>query len=150
MVFCEHLIVTLAMQKHVVALVVGLSSAVIVAGGCDRQPASLRERVQAYWEARIQGDAQRAYSFESSDAPDQGTYTMFLLRSPVTYRSYTIASVQEQEQEAVVELRMEYVLPDLSRPVTSSLTEKWVKVRGQWYRQWPAAESSTSRQQGRG
>jgi hypothetical protein len=119
----------------------------MLALGCNRQPVSLQEQVRKYWEARIQGDVEQTYALEAPGTVEKLAYQKKLLKSPVIYRSYTIQSIKEDGDKAEAELRMEYILPGLSRPASSTMVDRWVKVRGQWYHNLPAGDSGTTKEE---
>jgi hypothetical protein len=57
----------------------------------------------------------------------------------VTFTTSAIRSIKEKDDEAEVELQVQYLLPGLSRSVSSSMLDKWVKIDGQWYHLLPLA-----------
>jgi hypothetical protein len=107
----------------------------VLASACGGKPASLEERVAAYWEARRQGQAEKAFEFEVPGSIEKSAYLKQILTSPISFTGSSITSIDEKSDEATVNLRMQYLLPGLTKPASSSLAEKWVKIRGQWYRQ---------------
>jgi hypothetical protein len=119
----------------------------MLALGCNRQPVSLREQVIQYWEARIKGDVEQTYALEVPGTLEKPAYQKKLLKSPVMFRAYTIRSIKENGDQAEVELRMEYILPGLSRPASSTMVDKWVKVHGRWYHKLPAGDSGTTKEE---
>jgi hypothetical protein len=119
----------------------------MLALGCNRQPVSLREQVIQYWEARIKGDVEQTYALEVPGTLEKPAYQKRLLKSPVMFRAYTIRSIKENGDQAEVELRMEYILPGLSRPASSTMVDKWVKVHGRWYHKLPAGDSGTTKEE---
>jgi hypothetical protein len=119
----------------------------MLAWGCNRQPVSLQEQVTKYWEARVQGDVEAAYALEAPGTVEKPAYQKKLLKSPIIFRAYTIESIKEDGDEAEVELRMEYILPGLSRSVSSTMVDKWTKVRGRWYHTPSAGDSGTIKEE---
>ena len=115
--------------------------------GCSRQPVSLQEQVMKYWEARIAGAVEQAYELEVPGTLDKPTYQKKLLKSPVIFRAYTIQSIKEDGDEAEVELRMEYILPGLSRTASSTMLDKWVKIHGRWYHELPTGDSGMTKEE---
>jgi len=130
----------LACQKKVVVLF-ALALVCMLASACRGKPASLEERVKEYWEVRIKGQAEQAYEFEAPGGMDKPTYLKKILASPVAFTAATVQSIKHNESgdEAEVELRVEFLLPGLSRSASSSMLDKWVKVRGRWYHMLPPA-----------
>jgi hypothetical protein len=108
---------------------------------------SLQEQVAKYWEVRIKGDVERAYSLEAPGTWEKPAYQNKLLKSPIVFRAYTIQSIKENGDQAEVELRMEYILPGLSRPASSTMVDKWTKVHGRWYHKPPAGDSGTTKEE---
>jgi hypothetical protein len=124
-------------------MLAALSTVGLLASACKGQSASLREQADAYWKARVKGEVERAYKFEASGTVDKNTYTAKILNSPIVFKEYAIDSIKEDGDQAVVQLRMEYLLPGLSRPASSTMLDKWVRVRGRWYHQFPLGDSGT-------
>jgi len=111
---------------------------------CGEKPASLEKRVKAYWEARVKGQAEKSFEIEVPGTLDKPTYLKRILTAPVTFTSYSIQAIKENGNEAVVELQTEYLLPGLSRPVSSSMLDKWMRMKGQWYHHLPVGDDGTS------
>jgi hypothetical protein len=107
----------------------------------------LQERVTKYWEARIKGDIDQTYALEVPGSFEKPAYQQKLLKSPVVFSAYIIQSIKENGDQAEVELRMEYILPGLSRPASSTMVDTWVKVRGRWYHKLPAGDSGTTKEE---
>ena len=115
----------------------------MVTSSCVGKPASLEERVKEYWQLRIEKKAELTYKFEAPGVPDKQTYLKKILTAPIVFTKYTIQSIKENENEAEVVLRAEYLLPGLSRAVSSSMSERWVRNRGQWYHHFPSDGDGT-------
>ena len=115
--------------------------------GCSRQPVSLQEQVAKYWEARVAGAVDKTYALEVPGTLDKPTYQKKLLKSPIIFREYTIQSIKEDGDQAEVELRMEYILPGLSRTASSTMLDKWVKIHGQWYHELPTGDSGMTEEE---
>jgi hypothetical protein len=122
-----------------VRIAFALSLLGMVASSCGGKPISLEERVKEYWQLRIEKKTELTYEFEAPGAPDKQTYLRKILTAPVVFTKYTIQSIKENGDEAEVELRVEYLLPGLSRSASSSMLDKWVKVKGRWYHMLPPA-----------
>jgi hypothetical protein len=116
----------------------------MVTSSCGKRPTGLGERVREYWEARIKGQVEKSFEFEAPGAIDKSAYLKWMLTAPVAFTSYSIKTIKEDNNKAVVELHMEYLLPGLSRPVSSSMSEEWVRVKGQWYHHLPVGDDGTS------
>lgn len=124
------------------AFAVGLL--LMLASACGGKSASLEERVAAYWQARLQKQAEKAFEFEAPGSIEKAKYLQQMFTSPISFTGSSIMSIRENGDEATVNLQMQYLLPGLTRPVTSPLAEKWTKIRGQWYRQSPKQEAGAS------
>ena len=121
-----------------VALVAVLGSSQTAPGP---QPAeSLKQRVTAFWEARIKGDEVSAYQYEIYAHTGALTVTQYVqARSPMLkYMAYTIDTIQEQEQEAQVTVNVQsrMDIPSMVEvPLVAIVRETWVRLDdGQWYR----------------
>ncbi len=136
-----------------VAVVAALGAGQTVA---EPPPAeSLKQRVTAFWEARIQGDEVTAYQYEAYAYTGALTATQYVqARSPtLKYMSYTIDNIQEQENQAQVTVRMQYRLdvPGMvDLPMAMAIQERWDRLDdGQWYRNLkPEKTGKTADQQG--
>ncbi len=114
----------------------------------EPQPAeSLRERVTAFWEARIKGDEVTAYQYEIYAHTGEMTVTQYVqARSPMLkYMSYTIDTIQEQEQEAQVTVNVQsrMDIPGMvDVPLAMPIKEHWVRLDdSQWYRKMEPKKS---------
>src|SRR5713101_6296307 len=114
----------LRIDKKLIVILLGLNTIIASVPGCGKQQVSLQESVKAYWGARVKGDLEGAYSFEAPGAPDKATYLTTLLKSQTVFKSYAIESLEEKGDEAVVQLRMKFLLPGLSRPASSTLLDR--------------------------
>jgi hypothetical protein len=126
------------------------STVLVVASACSEKAATLEERVQAYWQAREKGKVEQAFTFEKPGSIEQPTYLKKLATSHVTFTSCVIQSIKEKDDEAEVELQVHYLLPGLSRSVSSSMLDKWVKIEGQWYHLLPLAGDDGTSSEERG
>ena len=122
----------------------------------ESQPVqSLRERVTAFWEARIKGDEVRAYQYEIFAHTGALTLTQYVQARSTTlkYMAYTIDTIQEQDNQAQVAVRVHSRLdvPGMVEvPLASIIRETWVRLDdGQWYRKFqPEKPGKTARRQG--
>lgn len=120
----------------------------------EPQPAeSLKQRVKAFWEARLKGDEVTAYQYEAYAHTGELTLTQYIqARSPtLKYMAYTIDNIQEQENQAQVTVKMEYRLdvPGMvDLPMAMAIQERWDRLDdGQWYRNLkPEKPNRTARQ----
>ena len=116
---------------------------------------SLKQRVTAFWDARLQGDEVSAYQYITYARTGEMTVTQFVqARSPtLKYMAYTIDTIQEQENEAQVTVKVQYQLtvPGMvDLPMAMPTKEHWVRLDdGQWYRNMkPEKPRKTAGQQG--
>jgi hypothetical protein len=93
---------------------------------------------------------EQAFAFEKPGSIEQATYFKKLVASHVTFTSFVIQSIKERDDEAEVELQVQYLLPGLSRSVSSSMLDKWVKIEGQWYHLLPLAGDDGTSSEERG
>ena len=106
----------------------------------ESQPAeSLRQRVTAFWEARIKGDELTAYQYEAYAYTGEMTATQYIQkRSPaLKYMAYTIDTIQEQQNEALVTVKLQYKMsiPGMvDLPMAMPIKERWVRIDNTWYR----------------
>ena len=116
---------------------------------------SLKQRVTAFWEARLRGDEATAYQYEIYAHNGEMTLTQYIqARSPMlTYTAYTIDNIDEQDNEAQVTVKMQSQMsvpgmPDV--PLAMPMKERWVRLDDrQWYRNVPPAKpGQAARQQG--
>ncbi len=139
-----------------VALVVGIAC---LGAGQTAPPAPqtvpLAERVKAFWDARLQGDEVSAYQYVTYARTGEMTVTQFVqARSPtLKYMAYTIDTIQEQENEAQVTVKLQYRLdvPGMvDLPMAMPIKEHWVRHDdGQWYRNIkPKKSNRTAGQKG--
>lgn len=126
-------------QRERLFMLFALSMVLMVASACNEKLAPLEERVQAYWQAREKGKVEQAFALEKPGSIEQSIHLKKLVTSPITFTSVAIRSIKEKDDEAEVELQVHYLLPGLSRSVSSSMLDKWVKIEGQWYHLLPLA-----------
>ena len=106
----------------------------------ESQPAeSLKQRVTAFWEARLKGDEIAAYQYEAYAYTGEMTATQYVqARSPaLKYMAYTIDTIQEQHNEAQVTVHLQYEMsiPGMvDLPMAMAIQERWVRFENTWYR----------------
>lgn len=98
---------------------------------------SLRERAQAFWDARKAGDDVTAYRFEElSKRPESNLQSYLKGRAAIEYRRAEIKAVRlKSPTEAEVILDMSYTIPaiGLNKPIEGEVKDPWVLIDGQWY-----------------
>ncbi len=137
-------------QRERLSMLFALCMVLMVAFGCSEKTVALEERAQAYWQAREKGKVEQAFTFEKPGSIEQSTYLKKLATSHVAFTSVVIRSIQERDDGAEVELQVQYLLPGLSRSVSSSMLDKWVKIKGQWYHLLPLAGDDGTSSEERG
>lgn len=123
---------------------VAVAAVVALLGSSQTAPespsaASLKQRVTAFWEARLRGDEVTAYQYEAYAYTGEMTVTQYVqARSPaLKYMAYTIDTIQEQENEAQVTVNVQYQMsiPGMvDLPLAMAIKERWVRFDNQWYR----------------
>lgn len=126
----------------------------------ESQPSeSLRQRVAAFWEARLKGDELTAYQYEAYAYTGEMTATQYIqARSPaLKYMAYTIDTIEEQENEAQVTVKVQYQMsvPGMvDLPLAMPIKERWVRFDNTWYRnlksEKPAKENRQPEKPGKG
>ena len=102
--------------------------------------ASLEQRVTAFWDARLQGDAVTAYQYEAYAHTGELTATQYVQSrsSQLKYTGYTIEKIQEQENVAQTKIAIKcyLVVPGMANiPLDEVIEERWTRLDdGQWYR----------------
>ena len=140
--------------------VVALVAGIVCLGTAQTAPpapqiAPLAERVTAFWEARLQGDEVTAYQYEAYAHTGTMTLTQYIqARSPtLKYTAYTIGTIQEQENQAQVSVKLQYRMdiPGMvDLPMAMAIKERWDRLDdGQWYRNLkPEKPNRTADQKG--
>ncbi|MFZ5580743.1 MAG: hypothetical protein ACOZAQ_09825 [Pseudomonadota bacterium] len=107
---------------------------------------SLRERAQAFWDARKLGDDVTAYKYEELSKRPESTLQNYLKgRAAMEYRRIDIKSVRiVSPTEAEVILDMAYSVPaiGLKKPIEGQSKDPWVLIDGEWYHAFRPAGAS--------
>jgi hypothetical protein len=103
---------------------------------------SLEERVKGFWDARVAGDDAKAYNYEAFSKTKKMTLQQYLqARNPaLKFDRYEVKKVEEKGDEATVIVDVNYHLIVPARDalnLSMAVTEPWVRLDGQWYRQLP-------------
>lgn len=104
---------------------------------------NLRERVEAFYKARVAGDFREAFRYEHmhiTNFPEK-TYIANAARSPIEYLEAEILSIdlKESKDEAMVKMRMKFRLMPMqgfekfNQVQDRTIEEKWVFKEGNWY-----------------
>jgi hypothetical protein len=125
--------------------ILALCCVICIVGACRSErtgPASsLKERVEAFWDARIAGDDLKAYNYEAYAKNGKMSATDYVrARSPtLKYKSYEIKNVEEQGDRATITMDLYYqlIVPTRADLALSMVRkEEWVRLDdGQWYRE---------------
>ena len=138
--------VSLCYQPAVRASICGVLILAVLFGSCQSEKKtlgvrSLEQRVESFWEARIQGDDLRAYTYESYAHTGELTATQYVRARAATleYKSYSIDAIDKHENKAQVRVNVQYQLnlPAMGNlPLSMKIHEDWVRLEDeQWYRQ---------------
>ena len=109
----------------------------------------LRERVAAFWAARLAGDSK--VQWDLLEPRGRGRLTMQEYasdRGAVRYLAYQVEDATVTGYFAVVKVRLmvQPILPSARRVgvQTTIAEDRWVRIRGVWYRRFGDEESSPS------
>ncbi len=125
-------------------LVLGVFFFPFVFGACrseqGKEPGSLEERVKGFWEARIGGDNLKAYSYEAYAKTGKMPPERYLklLNPALKYKAYEVKGIEEKGDGATVTVDVQYQFIAPARgelQLSTALSEQWVRLDGQWYRQ---------------
>lgn len=123
-----------------------LVAALVAFFGPSQPGYELEQRAAAFWEARVLDDGLAAYQYETYAHSGEMTATQYVraLSPLLKYTDYTIHEIQEQKNEALVRVRVQYQLtiPTMGDvPLSMTLNERWVRFDdGRWYRNVQPAE----------
>lgn len=151
---CEREVTRISTTSRYAQIVgpVAVGAALLMLGGCAglfaRAPEEIvKGRAEAYWKARLAGDAESAYSFAAPSYRAKTTFDEFRLSQMAgTYvLGVGVASVtcEAGKGECVARTRLDFRLPPQlvgGRPVnfaglqSSYRDERWIMEEGQWWR----------------
>ena len=103
---------------------------------------ALRVRVQAYWDARVEGSAEKAYQLLEPDARQRvglGTYAHRAGQSEILSYEIEKIDLDMQTESAVVQVKRSFRIKPGAVPIRidqdleQTGREQWVLVDGQWY-----------------
>ena len=137
--------VSLCYRPVVGASVRGVLLVSMLFGSCQSEQTtlgaqSLEQRVRLFWEARMQGDDLKAYTYESYAHSGEKTAAQYAgaVAATLEYTAYSIGAIDKHENKAQVEVDVEYrlSLPAMGTvPLAAQMDESWVRMDdGQWYR----------------
>lgn len=112
-------------------------SACATTGSYGDPETAVRERAQAYWDARVVGDHIKAFGFEEASTRPDVSLQRYLQRSgAITYLSAEVQEVLIKDADrASVRVKMSYraPVPGLKRPLEGEAWTDWVRIKGLWY-----------------
>ncbi len=103
---------------------------------------ALRNRVTAYWDARVQDQPEKAYEMIEPDAKQSlglSTYTKRTSQSKILSYKIEDITVDSENREATVRVARSFrikpgVIPiNIDKPLQQTADSKWVCIDGQWY-----------------
>ena len=103
---------------------------------------ALRARVQAYWDARVEGSAEKAYQLLEPDARQQvslGTYAHRSGQSEILSYEIEKIDLDLQTESAVVQVKRSFRIKPGAVPIRIDQDleqtghERWVMMDHQWY-----------------
>ena len=128
------MVVILILAAAVVAVFAGARGGFLgkARGAYDRW--SLRSRVDALWESRLQGDMAKSERFVVNDGKPKAA-----LGRAIRYLTYEVQEMKIEGEKATVSLSIRYRLdfPGFSRESdpaeTAVMKQSWVRTGGDWY-----------------
>lgn len=119
----------------------------ILAAACATTPPpplteeeAVRQRAQAYWDARVKMDVERFYALESPEFRKHVSLAVYAKNysGEIMYRAAKVGKVDIEGDEAKVEVHLRFVFFAGARGgMASRLMDRWQRVEGQWYHVWP-------------
>lgn len=103
---------------------------------------ALRNRVAAYWDARVEGNAEKAYEIIDPEARKSMRFAIYAQRTGnVIILSYKIDNVEMdlKKNEATVRVERSFRIRPGAIPINiddileQTTDEQWVLIDGQWY-----------------
>jgi hypothetical protein len=114
-----------------------------VPGTGNRSTENLRERVEAFYKAKIDSDYKEAFKYEHMSLDEQFTVQFYMsnaAKSPMEFQEATIVSINmdETKDSALVKMKMKYKLMQMKHfekfgQMEQTLEEKWVFKNNNWY-----------------
>ncbi len=114
---------------------------IVLLGGCAHISAtpdteSLRERAQAYWNAKLSGDLVTTWNFEETRVRGQLTLAQYAKSGGMMFTKIVITDVRiDSNGKGIVTMDTEYFVPGLrgKKPLQQTLTDPWKWIDNQWY-----------------
>lgn len=98
---------------------------------------SLRERAQAFWDARKAGDDITAYRYEEISLNPEMTLQKYLTsRGGIRYEDIEIKGINLKDpNHAEVIVHTRYRLPEhgIKSPLAGEMRDPWIRIDGQWF-----------------
>jgi len=99
----------------------------------------LEQRVRAYWDAKVIGDAVSAYEYEAVKAKDEVPLSKYVRGTgKLIYKEVTVLNIEiVASGEASALLEMQVQVPGMLEPLTTKAKDKWIAINGEWYHSPP-------------
>lgn len=142
-------------SRYLVFTFVFLPIAAVSFSACHRGQSgtsnALEDRVKEFWERRIAGEDLKAYAYEAYAKTGSMSAEQYVrARSPsLKYKAYKIKEVEQNGDQATVKVDVAYHLIMPARgelDLGQEMTERWVRLDGQWYRQESKQDEKPSAQ----
>ncbi len=115
-----------------------------LAGSSKTDEHSLQARVEAYWNARVQNDMQRALQYEHPAYQKRLGERLSLARlgSGISIKEFSLVDPQALQldpsatkAQVALRLKYEYMMPFGGKPMltSTSFRDPWRKINGVWY-----------------
>ncbi len=95
----------------------------------------LKETVNRYWNSRLTGDVITCYEIEEPSFKKMVPISQYLRHRGLIYKSVEVDKVEIKDDNAIVAVKVEYIIPALgSRAVfQDTIKDLWRKIDGKWY-----------------
>lgn len=99
----------------------------------------LEQRVRAYWDAKVSGDAVLAYEYEAVKANGTVPLSKYVRGTgKLIYEKVAVLNVEVvAPEQAIALLEMQIMVPGMMEPLTTQTKDSWVEINGEWYHSPP-------------
>ena len=96
---------------------------------------TLKERVEAYWQAREAGDQVQAFVFEEVNVNGTRTLQDYVRgKRNAVFQQVKVLNVEILgPKKAIARVFIKIIVSGLKDPVADELEDEWVYIDGQWY-----------------
>lgn len=124
-----------------VSLLLVLPNSLLAQENSENKP-KLEQRVQAYWDAKLVGDAVAAYDFEAVKVRDKMPLSQYVRSTgKIIYKEVDLLNIEIiSSEQATALLKMEILVPGMLEPLKTNVKDNWVAIDGQWYHAPPKAK----------